>query len=202
MPGQYLYASGVARPLPHDDALRAALVELASRAVAAGGSRALSLRSVAAEAGTTTAAVYTLFGGREGLVRAVVEEGFRRFAAHLDAVPRSEDPRADLLALGVAYRDNALDNPHFYRVMFTPQPGDEREPGSEVPAVVSPTFAVLRDTVARLPGVPDARELALRLWSLVHGLVSLELAGLLPGTAEERRHRYVETLRGSRLSEK
>lgn len=190
----------MARPLPHDDALRATLVDLASRAIAEGGSRALSLRSVAAGAGTTTAAVYTLFGGRDGLVRAVVDEGFRRFAAHLDAAPRTEDPAADLLALGVAYRDNALDNPHFYRVMFAPS-GEDTEPGGDVPTVVRPTFGVLRDAVARLPGVPDAQELALRLWSLVHGLVSLELAGLMPGSAEERRRRYVATLRGSRLSE-
>ena len=142
--------------------------------------------------------------GRGGVFLIAGEPGIGKtaLAEHLAAVPRTADPGADLFALGVAYRENAVANPHFYRVMFTPQPGDEREPGSEVPAVVSPTFAVLRDTVARLPGVPDARELALRLWSLVHGLVSLELAGLLPGTAEERRHRYVETLRGSRLSEK
>lgn len=190
----------MARPRSHDDTLRATLVELASRAVAEGGSRALSLRVVAAEAGTTTAAIYTLFGGRAGLVRAVVDEGFRRFAHHLAGVPRTGDPAADLIALGIAYRDNALDNPHFYRVMFTPPPREGAPPGDEIPAVVRPTFGVLRDAVARLPGATATEELALRLWSLVHGLVSLELAGLLPGTAEERRRRYVATLRDARLS--
>jgi len=160
----------------------------------------MSLRAVAAEAGTTTAAVYTLFGGRAGLVRAIVEEGFRRFARHLTAVPHTGDPGADLLALGMAYRDNALENPHFYRVMFTPSPEGGTPPGDGVPAVVRPTFGVLREAVARLPDVCDAEELALRLWSLVHGLVSLELAGLLPGTAEDRRRRYEATLRDSRLS--
>lgn len=186
------------RPLPHDDALRDTLVELASRTVAEHGSRGLSLRTLAAEAGTTTAAIYTLFGGRDGLVRAVVDEGFRRFAEHLDAVPRSGDPRADLLALGVAYRDNALAHPHFYRVMFGP--GDQREAAGEVPAAVRPTFGVLRDAVARLPQLADPEELAVRLWALVHGLVSLELAGLLPGSTEDHGRRYVETLRSSRLS--
>lgn len=188
----------MARPRPHDDALRAALVELASQTVAAGGSGALSLRTVAAAAGTTTAAIYTLFGGRDGLVQAVVDEGFRRFAERLAAVPRTQDPAADLLALGLAYRDNALANPHYYRVMFGPGAADR--PGADGPSLVRPTFRVLHDAVARLPGVPDAEELALRLWALVHGLVSLELGGLLPGDAEERRRRYVETLRGSRLS--
>jgi len=189
----------VPRPRPHDDALRASLVELASRTIADGGTRALSLRTLAAAAGTTTAAVYTLFGGRDGLVRAVVDEGFRRFADRLAAVPRTGDPGADLFALGLAYRDNALANPHFYRVMFAPAPGEDTPPTTEVPTLVRPTFGVLRDAVARLPHVPDAEELALRLWSLVHGLVSLELAGLLPGTPEERCRRYAQTLRGTRL---
>jgi len=185
----------VPRPRPHDAALRATLVELASAAVAERGSAGLSLRTVAAQAGTTTAAVYTLFGGRDGLVAAVVEEGFRRFAEHLAAVPRSADPGADLLELGLAYRDNALANPHFYRVMFGPAP---EQGGPAAPTTAQPTFRVLREAVARVPGVPDADELALRLWALAHGLVSLELAGLLPGGREERDARYRAALLASR----
>src|SRR5690625_6894120 len=84
----------MARPRPHDAALRATLVELASAAVSEGGSQGLSLRRLAAAAGTTTAAVYTLFGGRDGLVRAVVDEGFRRFADRLAA--RSEEHTTEL----------------------------------------------------------------------------------------------------------
>ncbi|MEE6280290.1 TetR/AcrR family transcriptional regulator [Georgenia sunbinii] len=193
----------MARPLPHDDALRITLVELASQAVVDGGVQALSLRTLAAAAGTTTAAIYTLFGGRDGLLRAVVDEGFRRFASYLDTVPLSTDPGADLLALGVAYRQNALANPHFYRVMFAGgHPGDSAdEPG--VPPVARPTFGVLRDAVARLPregagAGSDPTDVALGLWALVHGLVSLELAGLLPGPPDERARRYVETLRAAR----
>lgn len=188
------------RPRPHDAALRATLVELGSAAVSEGGSQGLSLRRLAAAAGTTTAAVYTLFGGRDGLVRAVVDEGFRRFADRLAAVPRTDDPAADLFALGLAYRENALANPHFYRVMFGGAAGTD-EPAGDVPTVVRPTFGVLRDAVARLPRTerPEgATELALRLWSLAHGLVSLELAGLLPGTPEERETRYRSALLASR----
>lgn len=187
----------MARPRPHDDALRTALVELASKTVAERGSGAVSLRTVAAAAGTTTAAIYTLFGGRDGLLSAVVDEGFRRFAERLAAVPRTDDPGADLLALGLAYRDNALANPHFYRVMFGSSPGAEVA-GDGVPTTARPTFLVLRGAVARLPGVPDAEELALELWALAHGLVSLELAALLPGTRAEREARYRSALLGSR----
>ena len=54
---------------------------------------------------------------------------------------------------------------------------------------------MLRDAVARVLGRPDARaaeEPALGLWALVHGLVELELGGLLPDGAAQR---YVHVLR-------
>ena len=63
---------------------------------------------------------------------------------------------------------------------------------------------MLRDAVARVvdarpatgaPGAERATEAALGLWGHVHGLVSLELAGLLPGDEGERAERYVRLLR-------
>lgn len=187
------------RPRPHDDALRTTLVELASQAVADGGSQSFSLRTLATSAGTTTAAVYTLFGGRDGLLRAVVEEGFRRFAAHLAAAPTSTDPAADLLALGLAYRRSALDAPHFYRVMF----GGTHAGGAPDEALGRPTFAVLKAAVSRLlredgTTAGGAHAVSLRLWALVHGMVSLELAGLLPGEETQREEQYLATLRAAR----
>lgn len=180
----------MARPRVHDAALRTRLLEVASETVATGGEAALTVRSVAAAAGTSASAVYALFGSRDELVAAVSAEGFRRFAAHLAAVPRTDDPRADLLALGLAYRTSALDDPHFYRVMFerAVRPSADASPTTE-----QPTFRVLRDAVARLlAGAPEERveAAAVGLWGLVHGLVSLELGGLLPGDDEERAARY------------
>ncbi|AEG44004.1 TetR/AcrR family transcriptional regulator [Isoptericola variabilis] len=184
----------MARPRLHDAALRTRLLEVASHAVAAGGEGAVTVRSVAAAAGTSASAVYALFGSRDELVAAVSAEGFRRFAGHLAAVPRTEDPLADLRELGLAYRTSALADPHFYRVMF------ERAvpPAADAPpAVERPTFRVLRDAVARLlAGAPDDRveAAAVALWGLVHGLVSLELADLLPGDDDERAARYAAAL--------
>jgi AcrR family transcriptional regulator len=166
----------VPRPRVHDEAVRRRLLEAASTAVADHGTAGLSLRSVAAAAGTTTAAVYALFGGRDELVQAVVDEGFRRFAAHLAAVVRTDDPVADLRALGTAYRANARENPHFYRVMFAARP--EGAP----PHRAEPTFRVLVAGVARATGAApeEAEARAGRLWAYVHGLVMLELGGFVP----------------------
>lgn len=184
----------MARPRLHDDALRARLLEQASRAIAEHGEPAVTVRSVAAAAGTSASAVYALFGSRDALVAAVSAEGFRRFAVHLAEVPRTDNPLADLRSLGLAYRASALDDPQFYRVMF-----DRAVPpgGGAPPATQRPTFLVLRDAVARALEDASAAQLdrvAVTLWGLVHGLVSLELAGLLPGTADERRSQYAAAL--------
>jgi AcrR family transcriptional regulator len=177
----------MARPRLHDDALRTQLLEVTSRVISADGEAAVTVRKVAAEAGTSASAVYALFGSREALVEAVSDEGFRRFAAHLAAVGHSADPAADLLDLGRAYRKFALADPHFYRVMF--YRGVSPTDGDPASAVDRPTFRVLHHAVARvLEGAPPEHVLsaAVGLWGLVHGLVSLELAGLLPGDEAAR----------------
>src|SRR5689334_2429824 len=109
-------------PKVHDAALRTALLVQTSRLVAEHGPESVSVRAAASAAGTSTSAVYALFGSREVLLSAVVQEATARFADHLAAVTPTDDPVDDLLALGLAYRDSALDDPHFYRVMFDAGP--------------------------------------------------------------------------------
>jgi AcrR family transcriptional regulator len=169
--------------------------------ISADGEDAVTVRGVAAACGTSASAVYALFGSREALVAAVSDEGFRRFGAHLDAVPRTDDAAADLAALGIAYRASALADPQFYRVMF------ERAVNAR-PLKDRPTFLALRDAVVRLLATiePQAQsrarmahagEAALALWALAHGLVSLELAGLVPGNERTRADRYRDVLRAA-----
>ncbi|GAB3180212.1 TetR/AcrR family transcriptional regulator [Nesterenkonia halophila] len=185
----------MARPRIHDETVRRRLLEETSRMIADQGAPAVSLRTVAAAAETSTAAIYSLFGGREELVSAVVAEGFERFGEHLSAVPTSGSPWQDLRGLGVAYRAFALDSPRFYQVMFGATAPDEGR-GRPVDA---PTFAMLREAVARCLVTSDADEVetqALSIWGLVHGLVSLELNGLIPGTRTARDRIYARALEG------
>ncbi|ACQ80714.1 transcriptional regulator, TetR family [Beutenbergia cavernae DSM 12333] len=181
----------------YDDAVRRRLLDLTARRLADGGEPAVSLRDLVREAGTSTSAVYALFGSRDRLVEAVRAEAFTRFAAALDAAGRTGDPGRDLLELGLAYRSNALAEPHLYRVMFAgagePAPGQGATEQS-ARTLGEPTFVVLRTAVARVVGADAALEVALRVWALAHGLVSLELAGQLPGDAQERADRYADAL--------
>src|SRR3954449_4602206 len=97
-------------PRPSDPAARPALIEIGARLLGEEGPHALSTRRIAAEAGSSTMAVYTHFGGMSGLVREMVHEGFTRLAEYFGRVQKTDDPVADMAVYGRAYRRNALAN--------------------------------------------------------------------------------------------
>ncbi|EHR52740.1 transcriptional regulator [Saccharomonospora marina XMU15] len=97
---------------------RSELIEVAARLLADDGPDSLSVRRVAAAAGTSTMSVYTHFGSMSGLIQEVVQEGFNRLAREFDRIGRSADPVEDLALYGRVYRAVATANAHLYSVMF------------------------------------------------------------------------------------
>jgi AcrR family transcriptional regulator len=83
------------------------------------GVAGFTTRKVADRAGTSTPAMYELFGDKAGLVREIFFEGFRLLRCYLDEVKDSNDPRADLVALTRVFRRFARDNPVLAEVMFS-----------------------------------------------------------------------------------
>lgn len=148
------------------------------------GAGALSLRRLAAEVGTSTTAVYSLFGGKPALVRELFIEAFRRFGTRLRAVERTGDPGEDLIQLGLAYRRGALADPHLYPIMFANiLPGFEpdQQVAEQAMAALTPLIETVRDGIGRgvFAGVAT-NTLVLSCWGLAHGMVSLELNGNTP----------------------
>jgi len=129
--------------------------------------------------------VYTHFGSMTDLVRAVVAEGFHQLDLHLDDLPVTDDPRADLVAVARAYRANGLENPQLYAVMFGGIAGDTSPLTPEDRQVGENSLTKLLDATKRavaaglLPQESHQWEHARRMWAVAHGFVSLELAGLL-----------------------
>ena len=173
-------------PKAPDPKVRMALLETAAELIAAEGPANLSLRKLAQAVGTSTMAVYTHFGGMDELRREVRREGFNRLREHLSAVPRTDDPVADISNLGTAYYVNAVTNPNLYRAMFMEGPVND----DDAPVGLD-TFEQLVETVQRcidagafVPG--DAFAMAQQLWSLSHGVVTLQLARLFePEVAQD-----------------
>jgi AcrR family transcriptional regulator len=106
------------RPRIHDESAAAALLAVAERILQERGTAALSLREVADGAGTSTQAVYTLFGSKEGLLGALGARAMELLRAGADAIPTTHDPREDLVDGALMYRRFALDHPALFEVAF------------------------------------------------------------------------------------
>ncbi len=183
------------RPKVYDDHLRSRLITRAAATLAAAGPESFSLRPLAAAEGTSTSAVYAMFGGKAGLVAAVVEAAQHSFIAAQRGAPTTADARDDLAALGHAYRDWALAHPTLYSVMF----GGRVVPDCAEPSVVADRGAeaigCLQAIVERLVQEDVFRAepietITTSVWASVHGLVSLEIAGMSVPSDAAARQRY------------
>ena len=183
------------RPREHDEHTRAALRAAAERLVADGGVAAFSVRAVADQAGTTTRAVYSLFGSKDGLlVDALAQGAFDYLAEGIDALGDTDDPVADLIAVGVSvFRGLVREHPALYRIAFQRIVRGFRA-GPEVTAARQRAWARLTAKIQRLKdaGLLDHRpvtEAAVEFNAMLEGLANAELRGralsLLSEGAEE-----------------
>jgi AcrR family transcriptional regulator len=165
----------MARPIVHNDSLRQDLLAATADLVDREGPARVTLRDVASAAGTSTSAVYSLFGGKSRLLTAVVDDGFRSFRdSQVAAAP------GGLRALGVAYRAWALEHQALYRLMFGGalaayadcQPSPDAAGDAMAPLIETVASAQAAGTILMAP----VDVVAAAIWGQVHGLVSLELA--------------------------
>ncbi|MER6097425.1 TetR/AcrR family transcriptional regulator [Streptomyces sp. NPDC001728] len=163
------------------NAVRTTILDRAIALLVAEGPAALTVRRISTDIGASTKVIYTMFGGKEGLIDALYREGFARLRRAQEGIPRGDDPLAHLTALGTAYRRHALAEPAYYRVMFE-QPVPGYRPSPEALAVAGTAFetsaaaiAACMDAGVLRPG--DAHEVSKIFWAASHGAVSLEIAG-------------------------
>ncbi|MEU7044609.1 TetR/AcrR family transcriptional regulator [Streptomyces varsoviensis] len=181
------------------DQVRTEIKEHAWQQIADSGASGLSLNAIAKQMGMSGPALYRYFAGRDELITALIRDAYRGFA---DAVVASQESGPDLAALAHAMRDWALADPQRYFLIYgTPVPGyhapddvtaiaeevmtailDAGGPAPEHPATELDThLAGRRQWVREHPAPPAALSRALRTWTRLHGVLSLELAGHFTG---------------------
>jgi AcrR family transcriptional regulator len=173
----------VGRPREHNEETAARLLMMAERVVEAEGQEALSMRRLAAEAETTTRAVYSLFGSRDGLLAALGTRAYTLLGADVAAVAVTDDPAADLVEAGLTFRTFATAHPALFAlaVQMRTAPG--------VAAAFKPArMAALMTLKARIEHLEAAglvrdrsvRDAIVAFHALCEGLAALELRGTMP----------------------
>ena len=178
------------RPRLHDARTAAALLDEAERIVQADGLDALTVRRVAAAAGTTTRAVYSVFGSKDGLIGALGARAFELLREGLDELPATSDPQRDLVAAALMFRRFALEHPVLFSIGIRRTVGEPEQWRAFLPVALS-TLEVLESRFERLAdqgllGARTTREAAWEFHALCEGLASMELRGLPGGVNTER----------------
>jgi AcrR family transcriptional regulator len=150
------------------------------------------LRRVAQKVGVSHAAPYAHFADKQALIAAISTEGYQRLyeAIRVAAAQHEHDPARQLVEAAWVYVKFALDDPEHFKVTLSGVVEKEQDYPAFV-EVSKKSFALVVDIVLAcqktgvLPsGSPDL--VAVGVWSLMHGLVSLLLENQIPRTVVDR----------------
>ena len=163
----------------HHGDLAQQLIDLAIREIGESGTEKLSLRSIAREAGVSQTAPYRHFPTKKCLLAAIATQGFEQLKSSLERELNAASNLEDaFIQIGVAYVRFARTHATEYHLMFGGVLADFSEYEMLQTASME-CFGVLKTV---LVGLKETRGLDIDIahftgavWSVVHGLSSLQL---------------------------
>jgi len=161
----------------HHGELREALIRATRQLVEQRGAENFTLADACRVAGVTTAAPYRHFSGKQEILEEIASRGFDELKSRSMAIvaEKGEGTLPGIVAMGQAYVGFAVEETAVFRLMFGQQPSLKK--AEHVLGTGHACFANLIDQIAlyceRNKVRGDAQEIALRMWTFVHGAASL-----------------------------
>ena len=163
------------------DRLRDEIIDAVEALLIAHGADGVSIRAVGGVVGVTAPSIYRHFNDKEEMVHAACQRAFDRFDAYLiDGSKSAANPLEAIHATAIAYLRFADANPSQYRVLFMSEDTDQHkhdlgstEMKGLVHIVEQVSAAIDAGFVQR---IAEPLELALMLWSMVHGIAALRIS--------------------------
>ena len=172
------------RPREHDERTRQALLVAAEHLVSEGGVDAVGVRSAAEGAGTSTRAVYSVFGSKQALRQALARRTFDLLAERVDAVPLTDAPGEDLVRAAIyGFRAFALEHPDLFR-LFCAASAHRADIGAEAESAASAAYDRLIQRIQRahsagILGKHSVTEVTLLWDAMCCGLAIREVSGMI-----------------------
>jgi AcrR family transcriptional regulator len=165
-------------PYHHGD-LREALIDATRRLVMERGAENFTLADACRAAGVTTAAPYRHFRSKQQILEEIASRGFDALRARAMAVvaEKGAGTLEAIVAMGQAYVAFAVGETALFRLMFGQDPSLKQ--AEHVAGTGHDCFAHVIEQITlycqrnRVRG--DALQIALRLWTFVHGAASLQI---------------------------
>lgn len=142
-----------------------------------GGASSLSVRAISKHAGLSTIGIYSYFQGKQGILDALYIEGFNYVRDAMDVtVADVRATKEDVLKAAEGYLKVGQEHEAHYRLIFG-ESGAEYVPSEEAVRARDRAFSKLVKVaggyLAESASVSDSRRLALDIWAIVHGYVSI-----------------------------
>jgi AcrR family transcriptional regulator len=176
----------------HHGDLKNALIEAGAKILSEEGAAALTLRKVARQAGVSHSAPYAHFADKQALIAAISTEGFKKLYAKTAAVIEAHvgNPLQQLIEAAWAYIEFSINNPSYFRIMFSSVLEKEKD-YPEFVEISQQTFAQVVEIVAACQKAGILRPapadlMAVAVWGHVHGIISLALEGQISHTITDR----------------
>jgi AcrR family transcriptional regulator len=180
--------------------IRQSILSAAREIAAEEGWQAVTTRKVAERIEYSQPTIYEYFENKEAILLALLRYGYEQLVAVMQvAFTSTDDPEARLLAMSEAYWDFAFRSPELYQVMhgLAGLPfGWHPEP----PGEVRQSFGLAREATEQWAAskgveIPHINDLLEARRGLIHGLITLTMAGRIAGGPDRAKHILRETVR-------
>jgi AcrR family transcriptional regulator len=170
----------------HHGNLKEALISAGLDILSELGVEGLSMRNVAKKIGVSHTASYNHFADKQALLAAISTAGYEQLhKILLETFENSKNTQANILSeVGWSYMQFALKNPAKFKLMFSGALEEERN-HPDYEAISQKSIALFEEillfcqTKGQLP-VGRVEDLAIKLWSTVHGFTTLMLENQFP----------------------
>lgn len=169
--------------------LRRRILDAARSQLIQHGYAHLSMRSIATRVGVSATSIYLYFDGKDTLVHGLIDEGMESLhESLLRAEAPAAAPAARLENLCRAYLEFGRSNPEYYEIMFLLHPARMARYPAEKYRRARRNLEIFAAALEPLcPPGADLRLTSHALWCLLHGAVSLRIAGRMDSHVEPER---------------
>ena len=170
----------------HHGNLKEALISAGLEILSEKGIEGLSLRNVAKKVGVSHTAPYNHFTNKQALLAAMSTAGHEQLYQVLSsAYEKSKQSSADIIVeIAWAYLQFALEDPGRFKLMFSGALEEERD-HPEYVEISQKNISLLEEIIVFCQNkgqLPEGKveNIAIRLWSLVHGFALLMVENQFP----------------------
>jgi AcrR family transcriptional regulator len=179
--------------------LKRVILDAARELFATESYKNVSIRRIAEKIEYSPGSIYLHFKDKDEILDSLAEEGFGLLGDKLEAI-KNRDPLERLRKAARAYLDFAIDQPHYYRIMFelgdsfSALSGNNPSKQTQSQRAYQIILNAVRDAVAArdLSSQIDEAFATHILWAQVHGIASLALAGRLGLLPQEDHHAFFD----------